>query len=44
VVVEVVDKLFTQVVLELKVVVEVVQEVIEHQDLDQVHFKVVLYH
>jgi hypothetical protein len=37
VVVEVVDKLFTQVLLELKVVVEVVQGVTELQDLDLAH-------
>jgi hypothetical protein len=39
VVAEVVDKLFTQVVLELKVVVEVEPVVIVHQVLAQVHFK-----
>jgi hypothetical protein len=34
-----VDKQFTQVLLELKVVVEVVQEVIVHQVLDLAHYE-----
>jgi hypothetical protein len=40
VVVEVVDKLFTQVLLDLKVVVEVELEVIELLVMAQVHYKV----